>query len=71
MKQSLYSYIAIKYVKVQDRRAVFIKNCSQYYTSGIKKIVPRIVNYTPGRGKTVPRNVIFTLLVGEKLCRVM
>ena len=26
--------------------------------------------YTPGRGKIVPRNVI-TLLVGEKLCRVM
>ena len=25
--------------------------------------------YTPGRGKIVPRNV--TLLVGEKLCRVM
>ena len=29
------------------------------------------INYTPGRGKIVPRNVIFTLLVGEKLCRVM
>ena len=25
--------------------------------------------YTPGRGKIVPRNV--TLLVGEKLCRVI
>jgi len=28
-----------------------------------------IINYTPGRGKIVPRNV--TLLVGEKLCRIM
>jgi len=29
-----------------------------------------IIYYTPGRGKIVPRNVI-TLLVGEKLCRVI
>jgi len=28
-----------------------------------------MTHYTPGRGKIVPRNV--TLLVGEKLCRVM
>jgi len=27
-------------------------------------------SYTPGRGKIVLRNII-TLLVGEKLCRVM
>jgi len=40
----------------------------KYYTPGRGKIVPR--NYTPGRGKIVPRNVI-TLLVREKLCRVM
>jgi len=37
------------------------------YTPGKGKIVPR--NYTPGRGKIAPRNI--TLLVGEKLCRVM
>ena len=29
----------------------------------------RTKNYTPGRGKIVPRNITF--LVGEKLCRVM
>ena len=45
-----------------------------FYTPGRGKIVPRnvnnyVINYTPGRGKIVPRNI--TLLVGEKLCRVM
>jgi len=28
------------------------------YTPGRGKIVPRNINYTPGRGKIVPRNVI-------------
>jgi len=38
---------------------------------GVKLLTYKLTNryYTPGRGKIVPRNV--TLLVGEKLCRVM
>ena len=49
------------------RRKIVPRIC-KYYTPGRGKIVPRNL-YTPGRGKIVPRNI--TLLVGEKLCRVI
>jgi len=52
------------------RGKIVPRNVINYYTPGRGKIVPRNINYTPGRGRIVPRNII-TLLVGEKLCRVM
>ena len=44
-----------------------VHNCPLQKVCGRKMIG----SYTPGRGKIVPHNVIFTLLVGEKLCHVI